>query len=68
MLNLHPSFIAKDGKNEFVVLPYDEFTQIQSLLEDLEDLQDLRQAKQEQEGEPTHSLEEVRKMLDISSL
>ncbi|QHV01387.1 hypothetical protein NON20_23455 [Synechocystis sp. B12] len=67
MLNLHPNFIAKNGKNEFVVLTYDEFTQIQSLLEDLEDLQDLRQAKQEQEEEPTYSLEEVKAMLDDSS-
>jgi len=67
MLKLNPSFITKDGKNEFVVLPYDEFTEIQSLLEDLEDLQDLRQAKHEQEDEPSYSLEEERAMLDNSS-
>ncbi|QUS60594.1 type II toxin-antitoxin system Phd/YefM family antitoxin [Synechocystis sp. PCC 7339] len=67
MLDLHPNFIAKNGKNEFVVLPYEEFTQIQSLLEDLEDLEDLRQAKKEQEGESIYSLEEVKAMLDDSS-
>lgn len=68
MLKLNPSFITKNGKKEFVVLPYDEFTEIQLLLEDLEDLQDLRQAKHEQEDEPTYSLEQVKAILNITSL
>jgi hypothetical protein len=45
-MKLHPSFIEKDGKREFVVLPYEEFTALQELLEDVEDLLILRQAKQ----------------------
>ena len=32
MIEFHPEFLKKDGKNEFVVLPYDEFVTIQELL------------------------------------
>jgi len=36
---MKPQFIEKDGKAEFVVLPYEEYN---SLIDELEDLQDLR--------------------------
>jgi hypothetical protein len=36
MLQLHPETLTKNGQ-DFVVLPYAEFQQIQKLLEDLED-------------------------------
>ncbi|WP_242045487.1 MULTISPECIES: type II toxin-antitoxin system Phd/YefM family antitoxin [unclassified Calothrix] len=48
MIDLHPEFISKNGQKEFAVLPYEEFLQIQELLEDLEDLRDLREAKKEE--------------------
>ena len=63
MIELHPDFLSKNGKKEFVVLPYEEFLAIQELLEDLEDLQDLRTAKQEEGDFPSVSLTEVEKML-----
>ena len=59
MFELHPEFLKKDGKNEFVVLPYDEFVTIQELLEDAEDLLSLEQAKREDHGKPGVSLEEM---------
>jgi hypothetical protein len=50
-LRLHPSFIERDGKREYAVLPYDEFLELQTLLEDAQDLLALRQAKEEDEGD-----------------
>jgi hypothetical protein len=50
-LKLHPSFIERDGKREYAVLPYDEYLKLQALIEDAQDLLALRQAKQEDDGE-----------------
>lgn len=68
MLELHPEFLIKNGKKEFVILTYEEFIEIQTMLEDLEDLQDLRQAKNEQINESSFPLEEVKVMLGIDNL
>jgi hypothetical protein len=45
VLKLHPEFLTRDGKKQFVVLPYEEFVAVRGALEDLEDLQVLREAK-----------------------
>ncbi len=37
-MTIHPQIIGKEGKKEFVVLPYDEFIKIQDALEDYDDL------------------------------
>ena len=66
MIEFHPEFLKKDGKNEFVVLPYDEFVTIQELLEDAEDLLLLEQAKREDRGKPGVSLEEMMKRFGIT--
>lgn len=66
MIQLHPEFITRNGNKEFAVLPYEEFTKIQELLEDLEDLQDLRKAKKEEENSLLIPLSEVKKMLNLS--
>ncbi|OUL20645.1 prevent-host-death family protein [Nostoc sp. 106C] len=63
MIELHPEFISKNGQKEFAVLPYEEFLQIQELLEDLEDLRDLREAKQEEKDSLSVPLDEVKKIL-----
>ncbi|BAY11502.1 prevent-host-death family protein [Calothrix sp. NIES-2098] len=63
MIELHPEFISKNGQKEFAVLPYEEFLQIQELLEDLEDLRDLREAKKEEKDNPSVPLDEVKKIL-----
>ncbi|MBD2200293.1 MULTISPECIES: type II toxin-antitoxin system Phd/YefM family antitoxin [Calothrix] len=60
MIELHPTFISKNGQREFAVLPYEEFLKIQELLEDL---RDLREAKQEEKDSHSVSLDEVKKML-----
>lgn len=60
---LHPQIIEKEGKKEFVVLPYEEFLRLQEQLEDYEDLKDLRCAKDEERDASTTPLSEVKKML-----
>jgi PHD/YefM family antitoxin component YafN of YafNO toxin-antitoxin module len=65
MIQLNPEFLKKDGKPEFVVLPYEEFLLLQDLLADLEDLQDLRQAKTEEQDAPTVSLAAAKQRLNL---
>jgi hypothetical protein len=65
-ITLHPEILSKNGKKEFVVLPYEEFLALQELLDDVEDLLELRAAKQESEGEPTLSLTDAKKELGLS--
>lgn len=66
MIQLHPEFLTKNGNKEFAVLPYEEFVKVQELLEDLQDLQDLREAKEEEGDTPSITLDEVKKMLNLS--
>ncbi|MEM8642834.1 MAG: type II toxin-antitoxin system Phd/YefM family antitoxin [Cyanobacteria bacterium P01_G01_bin.54] len=65
MIQLHPQFLPQNGKTEFVVLPYEEFLALQELLEDLEDWEDFQAAKAEDTGEPSLSLEEVKRELGL---
>ena len=65
MIEFHPEFLKKNGKNEFVVLPYDEFVKMQELLSDAQDLIELRQAKTDEGDAPAVSLEEVKKRFGI---
>ena len=58
-MSIHPQIIEKSGRKEFVVLPYEEFIEIQQLLEDFEDLQDLRDAKSAELSALTRPLAEV---------
>lgn len=67
MIELHPEILSKNGKKEFVVLPYEEYEALQEFLEDVEDLIDLRKAKEETENEENLSLEEVKKELGLLS-
>jgi hypothetical protein len=60
---LHPQLIEKEGKKEFVVLPYEEFLQIQEALEDFEDLRELRKEREETMDSPSRSLREIGKEL-----
>ena len=66
MIDLHPEFITKNGQKEFAVIPYEEFLKLQEILEDMEDLRDLKLAEEQDKNSPDYSLEEVKKMLDIS--
>jgi hypothetical protein len=64
-ITLHPEILSKNGKKEFVVLPYEEFLALQELLDDVEDLLELRAAKQEAGSEPTLSLTDAKKELGL---
>ena len=66
MIELHPEILIKDGKKEFVVLPYEEFVALQELLTDAEDILDLRTAKQQEHDETSVLLEDVKRDLGIS--
>ena len=59
-MSIHPQVIEKEGKKEFVVLPYEEFLAIKELLEDFEDLKDLREAKSASSNEDTVKLADIR--------
>lgn len=58
-ISIHPQVIEKEGRKEFVVLPYEEFLQIQEALEDLEDLRILRDEKRAAASAPTKTLDAV---------
>jgi PHD/YefM family antitoxin component YafN of YafNO toxin-antitoxin module len=62
-MTIHPQIIGKDGKKEFVVLPYNEFLAMQEALEDLEDLKELRAAKAEGEQDSGIPLSSIRSEL-----
>jgi PHD/YefM family antitoxin component YafN of YafNO toxin-antitoxin module len=66
MIQLTPEFLKKNGKPEFVVLPYEEFLLLEEMLSDLQDLQDLRQAKIDEQHQPTVSLADVKAMFDMA--
>jgi hypothetical protein len=63
MIELHPEILKKNGKEEFVVLPYEEFVAIKEMLLDAEDLIDLRAAKREDSDKSGVGLEEAKKNL-----
>jgi PHD/YefM family antitoxin component YafN of YafNO toxin-antitoxin module len=60
MIELHPKILKKNGKSEFVILPYEEFVLLQERLADAEDLADLRDAVRAEGAAPTISLEELK--------
>ena len=64
-MKLHPEVLKKNGVNEFVILPYDEFVALQQLLADAQDLVDLREAVAAEKDAPTISLEELKTELGI---
>jgi hypothetical protein len=65
-ITLHPEILSKNGKKEFVVLPYEEFLALQELLDDVEDLLELRAAKREGEDEPSLSLADAKEELELT--
>ena len=65
MLKLHPEILMKNGKKEFVVLPYEEFLALQEQLSDAEDLMELRKAKRAERKKKGIPLSEVKRELGI---
>lgn len=66
-MEIHPQYLMRNGKEEFVILPFDEFVAMQDLLADAEDVLDLREAKKQDSDEPSISLFEVKKRLGLES-
>ncbi len=66
MVELHPQMIEKDGKREFVILPYEEFVRVEEALADYRDIQVLRAAKQDEGDAPTLTLSEVKAELGMT--
>jgi len=66
MIELHPEILEKDGKKQFVIPTYEEFTPIEQALADAEDLAALRAAKKEEHDAPGVPLEAVVDELGLS--
>jgi PHD/YefM family antitoxin component YafN of YafNO toxin-antitoxin module len=65
-LEIHPNYIEKKGKKEFVVISYDEFKRIEETLNDYEDLMELRKVKSKEKDKATKNIYQVKKELNIS--
>ena len=59
-MSVTPQIIEKNGKKEFVILPYEEFLAIREALEDYDDLRELREAKKASSEEDSIPLSEIR--------
>lgn len=66
MVSLHPQYIRSGNKEQFVVLPHEEFVALCELLEDLEDLRLIEQAREENAGQPGISLDQLKTELGLS--
>ncbi len=66
MVELHPEILSKNGKHEFVVLPYEEFIALQEELEELEDLRQLDEAIAAEKNTPSIPWTEAKKRLGLS--
>ena len=65
LLRLHPEILIKNGKKQFVVLPYEEFIELQERLADAEDLMILRKAKRSEGRRRSIPLAEVKRALGV---
>jgi hypothetical protein len=64
---LNIQIIKKNGKKEYVILPYDEFLKVQEELDDYENLCCLRESKKAEQQAPTIGFEELKNELSIRS-
>jgi hypothetical protein len=65
MLRLHPEVLVKNGKKQFIVLPYEEFLALQERLGEAEDLLLLRKAKRSEGRKKSIPLAEVKRRLGL---
>jgi hypothetical protein len=63
MVTLHAQIIKKNGKKDYVVLPYEEFLKVQEELEDYDDLRTLREAKETERDAPTIGMADLKKKI-----
>jgi SUMO ligase MMS21 Smc5/6 complex component len=60
---LNIQIIKKNGKKEYVVMPYDEFLRVREELDDYQNLRCLREAKEAEQHAPAISIENLKKHL-----
>jgi hypothetical protein len=65
MVTLHAQIIKKEGKKEYVVLPYEEYLKVQEELQDYEDLRCLREAKEAEKDAPTIGRDELKEKIKM---
>jgi PHD/YefM family antitoxin component YafN of YafNO toxin-antitoxin module len=65
MITINPQVLEKNGKKEFVILPYEDFLKLQEELECYDDLRFLREAKKEEQNAVSVSFEEAKNILNI---
>jgi PHD/YefM family antitoxin component YafN of YafNO toxin-antitoxin module len=63
MVTLHAQIIKKNGKKDYVVLPYEEFLRVQEELEDYDDLRSLREAKEAEKDAPAVGMAELKRKI-----
>ena len=63
LVDIHPNFIEKQGKKEYVVISIEEFEKIREVLADYEDLLELRKVRETEKDKKSKSLAEVKKEL-----
>jgi len=66
LLKLHPEILSKNGRKQFVVLPYEEFVAVQERLADADDLFALRKAKCAEGGKKSIPLAAVKRKLGLA--
>lgn len=63
MAIVNAQIIKKNGKKEYVVLPYEEDLRIQEELENYQDLRSLREVKETEKDATTIGMAEVKKRI-----
>jgi len=66
MAAINIQVIKKNGKNEFVVLPYKEFLKVKEELADYADLRSLREAKMNEKDAVNISLDQLKTNLKMT--
>jgi len=67
MLRLHPKVLKKNGRSEFVVLPYEEYRALEERLADADDLLALRRArKADDRRRPGLTLKDLKSRLGLT--
>ncbi|MFB1486587.1 MULTISPECIES: type II toxin-antitoxin system Phd/YefM family antitoxin [unclassified Thiocapsa] len=64
-MNIHPQLIRREGADEYVVLPIEEFRALKEIVHDDQDLQDLRAAKSQEADAASVPLPDVMQDLGI---
>jgi hypothetical protein len=65
-MTIHAQILKRNGKNEFAILPYEEFLMLQETFDNYTDLKALRSAKSKEKNAKTVSFKESKRILHIN--